>query len=175
MALFRSRLRMAQFTLARSASEGTTCHPRWRVGLVSTPTASGIASHVCTKRDGWQPRHKGQSSDATGTPSSSDEGKSECETRRISADLDARRLPRARNRGVPRIPGKAFVAEESMIQVEKSARDRLDISWDGLPSEACFPDAVAGPSGRNRSLRETGSRVTRNDATPSTSPRSAPG
>lgn len=33
----------AQFTLARSASEETTCVPRLRVGLVSTPTPSRIA------------------------------------------------------------------------------------------------------------------------------------
>jgi hypothetical protein len=42
-ALYCTRLRMAHFTLARSASEGTTCHPRLRVGLVSVATTCGIS------------------------------------------------------------------------------------------------------------------------------------
>ena len=40
--LYRTRLRMAHFTLARSASEEISCLPRLRVGLVSTPRACGI-------------------------------------------------------------------------------------------------------------------------------------
>jgi len=44
--LYRTRTKMAHFTLTRSASEETVCSPRSRFGFVSVPSASGICEEM---------------------------------------------------------------------------------------------------------------------------------